>query len=205
MKLPKSYFENLSTSKYREYLKLLPNMQQEHAQSLVTLILTFLALSFFGVFAINPTLSTIADLKKQMSDDMQVDQQLQTKIGNLSALQQLYDQMGENLTNILSAVPQNADAPLLTAQIAALTQKHHLTITSYRVDEVELTSLPKISKSQSFVFTLEARGEYNDMLPFAIELNKLSRIITVETMEVRRDTNTNNLLVTVRGREYFKQ
>jgi Tfp pilus assembly protein PilO len=205
MKLPKNYFENLSASKYREYLKILPNMQQEHARSVVTLILTFAALSFFGIFAINPTLSTIADLKKQLSDDMQTDQQLQTKITNLSALQQQYDQMGPNLTNILSAVPQNADAPLLTAQIAALTQKHNLKITDYRVDEVELASLPTLTTSQSFVFTLEARGEYKDMVPFATELNNLSRIITVETMEVNRDSNTGNLTLTIRGREYFKQ
>ena len=205
MKLPKNYFENLSTSKYREYLKILPNMQQEQARSLVTLILTFAALSFFGIFAINPTLSTIADLQKQLADDSQVDQQLQTKISNLSTLQQQYDQLGPNLTNILSAVPQNADAPLLTAQISALTQKHHLKLTSYRVDEVELTSLPKLNKSQSFVFTVEARGEYKDMMAFATELNQLSRIITVETLEVSRDSNTGTLSVTIRGREYFKQ
>jgi len=205
MKLPKNYFENLSASKYREYLKLLPNIQQEHTQSLIALILTFAALSFFGIFAINPTLSTIADLEKQLSDDMLVDQQLQTKITNLSTLEQQYDQLGANLTNILSAVPQNADAPLLTAQIATLTQKHHLTLTDYRVDEVELASLPKIAKSQSFVFTLQARGEYKDMLSFATELNQLNRIITVETMEVSRDSNTGSLLVTITGREYFKQ
>ena len=119
MKLPKSYFENLSATKYREYLKLLPNMQQETARSFVTLILTFAALTFFGIFAINPTLTTIADLKKQLADDTDVDLQLKTKINNLSSLQQQYNQLGSNLTNILSAVPQNADAPFLSAQIAA--------------------------------------------------------------------------------------
>src|SRR5580700_7871794 len=126
MKLPKSYFENLTAAKYREYLKLLPNLRQEQAQSLLMLILTFAALSFFGIFAINPTLSTIFDLQKQLSDDTLVNQQLQTKIDNLSALEQQYNELGTNLTNIYSAVPQNPEASLLSAQIAALVQKHNL-------------------------------------------------------------------------------
>jgi Tfp pilus assembly protein PilO len=205
MKLPKSYFESLSATKYREYLKLLPQMQQEHAQYLMTLILTFAALCFFGIFAINPTLTTIADLKKQLADDTEVNQELQTKINNLSSLEQQYNQLGSNLTNILSAVPQNADAPILSAQIAALMQKHNLTATSYRVDEVLLASIPKLTKTQSFVFTLQAQGSYNDMLAFAAELDQLNRIITVEDMEIGRDSQTNNLTLTIRGREYFKQ
>src|SRR5215469_6686309 len=103
MKLPKSYFENLSAIRYREYLKLLPNMQEEKTRSFVTLILTFAALSFFGIFAINPTLTTIANHEKQISDDTQVDQQLKTKINNLSSLEQQYNLLGNDLTNILSA------------------------------------------------------------------------------------------------------
>src|SRR5258708_544713 len=122
MKLPKSYFENLSAAKYREHLKLLPDMKNETTRSFVTLILTFAALSFFGIFAINPTITTITDLQKQLEDNTQVDQLLKTKIDNLSSLEQQYNQLGSNLTNILSAVPQNADSPLLSAQIAAVAQ-----------------------------------------------------------------------------------
>src|SRR2546430_3831752 len=126
----------------------------------MTLILSFAALCFLGIFAINPTLSTIADLKKQLADDNQVNQELQTKINNLSYLEQQYNQLGSNLTNILSAVPQNADAALLSAQIAALGKKHNLTFTSYRIDEVQLASLPKIPTTQTFIFTLQAQGNY---------------------------------------------
>jgi Tfp pilus assembly protein PilO len=205
MKLPKNYFESLSATKYREYLKLLPNMQQETTRSFVVLALTFGALSFFGIFAINPTLSTIADLQKQLSDDQLVDQQLKTKIDNLSSLEQQYSQLGSNLTNIYAAVPQNADVPLLTAQVAALAQKHHLQITSFTIGEIELATIPKNPKTQSFVFTLQALGQYKDMLNFTTELAKVNRIITVESMEIGRDNQSDNLILTVRGRQYFKQ
>lgn len=205
MKLPKSYFDNLSATKYREYLKLLPNMGKETTNYFVTLALTFGALSFFGIFAINPTLSTIFDLRKQLADDTSVNQQLQTKIDNLSSLEQQYNELGPNLTNIYNAIPQNPDAPLLSAQIAAVAQKHNLTITNYQVAEVQLASSAKNSQMQSFVFILQAEGNYNDMMAFSSELASLTRIITVESIEVGRNAQDNNLLLTLRGRQYFKQ
>jgi Tfp pilus assembly protein PilO len=204
MKLPKSYFDNLSTTKYREYLKLLPNMKQENTRSFVTLILTFAALSFFGIFAINPTLTTIANLKKEITDNTSVDEQLRTKIQNLSDLEQQYSQLGSNLTNIYNAVPQNAQAPLLTAQIYSLAQKHNLTINTFRIDEVQLASIPTISSDESYIFTLQALGNYTDMIAFSNELANLDRVITVESMEIGRDSQTNALTLTLRGRQYFK-
>jgi len=205
MKLPKNYFDNLSATKYREYLKLLPNMQQETTRSFVTLALTFGALSFFGVFAINPTLSTIFDLQKQLSDDTLVNQQLQTKIDNLSTLEQQYNLLGTNLTNIYNAIPQNPEASLLSAELAALAQKHNLTITDYRLAEVALASEQSNPKVQSFVFTIETEGNYNDMMAFSEELAKLNRLITVESMEIGRDPQSENLVLTLRGRQYFKE
>jgi Tfp pilus assembly protein PilO len=205
MQLPKNYFDNLSATKYREYLKLLPNMQQESTRSFVTLALTFGALIFFGIFAINPTLSTIADLQRQLTDDQMVDQQLTTKINNLSSLEQQYNQLGENLTNIFAAVPQNADVSLLSGQIAALAKKDHLQLTVYRIDETQLATNPKNPKTQSFVLNLEAEGNYNDMLAFTADIASLKRLITVESMEIGRDSETDNLTLTLRCRQYFKQ
>lgn len=205
MKLPKSYFESLSSIKYREYLKLLPNMQQETTRSFVTLALTFGALSFFGIFAINPTITTIADLQKQLSDNQQVEQQLKTKIDNLSALEQQYNQLGSDLTNIYNAVPQNPSAPLLSAQIVALSTKHHLSIVAYTVSAVQVATIQKVARVQSFIFTLQAEGNYSDMTAFSTELAKISRLVTIESMEIGRDTQTGNLVLTLRGRQYFKQ
>ena len=205
MKLPKNYFEDLSASRYREYLKLLPNMQQESTRSFVTLALTFGALSFFGIFAINPTLSTIANLQKQLADDQMVDQQLTTKINNLSTLEQQYNQLGSDLTNIFAAIPQNADVSLLSGQIAALAQKHNLQINVYRVAETQLATTPKNPRIQSFTFTLQAQGSYKDMLAFTNELASLNRLITVESMEIGRDSQSDNLILTLRCRQYFKQ
>ncbi len=205
MRLPKSYFESLSATKYREYLKLLPNMEKEHTRAFVTIALTFAALSFFGIFAINPTLTTIAELQKELEDNQMVDQQLSAKINNLSLLQQQYNLLESDLPVVYAAIPKTADAPLLSAQIEALARKHNVTIETYRIAEVQLASnKQKLTKTTSFTFTLEATGTYQNMINFSTALAGLNRIVTVESMSISRDSKTNELMLTLRGRQYFK-
>ncbi|MBA3723615.1 MAG: type 4a pilus biogenesis protein PilO [Candidatus Levybacteria bacterium] len=204
MKLPKSYFENLSAAKYREYLKLLPSMEQENTTIFVAIALTLAALSFFGIFAINPTLTTIAELQKELADNEAVEEQLTTKINNLSSLQQQYNVLEKDLPIIYAAIPTSADAPLLSAQVEALAQQNNVTISTFRVAEVQLASNQPSTKTLSYIFTLQAEGAYQNMIDFSASLSRLSRVITVESMSIGRDTKTNDLILTLRGRQYFK-
>ena len=80
-------FKNIKNNKY---YKLLPDFKEEKTRRLSSIVFSLLALSIFGLFAINPTLSTIARLKKELSDAKFVDQQLTEKIANLSSLQEVY-------------------------------------------------------------------------------------------------------------------
>lgn len=206
MKLPRTYFENLSAAKYREYLKLLPNIEQENTRLFVTLALTFGALSFFGIFAINPTLTTITQLQKELEENIKVEKQLQTKIDNLSALHQQYSQIEPDLVYVYNALPKDPQAPLLSAQIAALIEKNRLSLLSYRVAQVQLvTTTKKPHSNASYIFLLQATGNYDKMIDFSEDLAKLSRIVTIESMSMARDSKTNDLVLTLRARQYYKQ
>src|SRR5882724_873305 len=162
MKLPKNYFDNLTASKYREYLKLLPDMKKESNKAITMLIFTFLALSFLGVFAINPTFATIIALQKQLSDSTFIHQQLTTKMNNLSHLQQQYNNLTSDLPIVYNAIPQTAEVTHLVGQIQSLAKDTNVSITSLRVGQVQLASNKKPSTAGfSFFFTLEAQGAYD--------------------------------------------
>lgn len=139
MKLPRQYFDGLTASKYREYLKLLPSMQQENTRIVTTLILTFFAMSFFGIFAINPTLSTIVTLRKTMEDSTKVHEDLKTKISNLSALQLQYSALGPDLPTILDAIPSDPKAPTLMGQILSLSQQKRVKVLALETSAIQLT------------------------------------------------------------------
>lgn len=196
----------MSADKYREYLKLLPTVETENTQLFITLALTFGALIFFGVFAINPTITTIVQLQKELDENKQVESQLRTKISNLSSLHQQYTQIEPELFYIFDAIPKDPQAPLLSAQIASVMQKNAISLIAYRVAQVELTdgTNKKLQKNASFIFTLQATGTYDKMLQFTKELGTMNRIVTIESMSIARDEKNDNLVLTLRGRQYYK-
>lgn len=198
--------EPMSSSRYREYLKLLPDFKKENTRLITMLIFTFAALSFFGIFAINPTLSTIVELHKKLADSEAVHEQLSTKINNLSQLQQQYTQIEKDLSLVNNAIPENANVPISTGQIRALAKKYNLQIVTLRINEVLLAS-PNLSKVNvsSFVFNLEAKGDYDDMISFASAVTDMSRVITIESLVITKDTKSDALIIQLRGREYFKK
>jgi Tfp pilus assembly protein PilO len=208
VKLPKNYFENLSVTKYREYLKLLPTIKRENTKLVMMLIFTFVSLSFLGIFAINPTLSTIIELQKQLQESQSVNQQLKTKINNLSNLQQQYTNLSGDLPFVYDAIPQNALIPTLIGQITTLAQKSTIQIVSLHTSPVVLvdTKIPPTFKSHtSFTFTVEATGSYDQLIQFISSLTHFSRIVTIESISLIKNSKTNNLLLSIEGREYYKK
>lgn len=206
MKLPKTYFENLSASRYRQYLKLLPALKSSHAKAITMLIFTFGALSFLGIFAINPTLVTIVDLQKQLADSQLVHEKLTTKMNNLSNLQQQYNLLAGDLPAIYDAIPQQASVPQFVAQVEAIAKKSTITITSLQVSQVPLTAgNANETTALSFVFALEATGTYDNITNFLSTLTNFSRIVTLESVSVSKDPKQDGLVLEVRGREYFKK
>lgn len=238
MKIPKNYFSNLNAAKYREYLKLLPSMQQENTRIIVTLIFTFFALSFFGIFAINPTLTTIVELRKKLADSQLVYESLQTKISNLSSLQQQYSTLGPDLPYVLEAVPQDPRASLLMAQVLGLAREKGISILSLETSRIALAGVggeagapqdpqtedmplidplestpqtinnapaPENKKEDSFTFTLQAQGSYEDLLDYAHSLSRIQRIIKVESMSLNSASASENLILDLRGKAYYKK
>lgn len=237
MKLPKNYFNNLSTTKYKEYLKLLPNMQQENTRIIITLIFTFFAMSFFGIFAINPTLSTIVSLKKQLADAQLVHDDLKTKIANLSVLQQQYTKLGPDLPVIYDALPKDAKAPTLLGQILGLAKEKRVKVLSLETTEIELfnnlgkqtpetqalipsaqagvpaaqpdtTTQAKTEKNKAnstYTFSIKAEGTYDDLMNFTKTLTKISRIISIESLSITKNPESNLLVLSLGGRTYFQK
>ena len=206
IKLPRNFFTNLSATQYREYLKLLPNLDDKTTQSYTMLGFTLVALSFLGIFAIYPTLSTITELKRILADLQFVNQQLQIKSQNLSTLQQKYQSLTGDLPVVLQAMPEKPEASKIVAQLNALLSESRLKPTSIRTYGVELTPDKKVPVNQaaSFVFSLEAEGTYNDMLVFIQRLTHIDRIITLEQISISREGGTGVVMLSLRGRGYFK-
>lgn len=204
MKISDKIFRELPKNKY---LEMLPNFKSERTLKFTTIVLTLIALSFFGLFAINPTLSTIVKLKKELSDDEFVDQQLKQKISNLSSLQQKYSLLQKDIPFVLSAIPKNANIPLLLAQVQSVAQNNNVRLKNLQNFQVELFNEKGINKQfYSYFFSLSGEGSYDNIQNFVSSLVNIQRIISIETFSVNKTENTNELLqFTLKGLAYYKK
>lgn len=183
-------------------------MQKENSKAIVMLIFTFVALSILGLFAINPTLTTIIELQKQLEESESVHQQLKTKMNNLSNLQEQYTTLSDDLVYVYDAFPKNADAPKLVAQLYALAEEEDLQISSLTISPVLLSDQrqkQKVNTHNSFTFTLEAEGTYETLINFTKSITNFNRIVTIESIAVTKSQKSNTLIMTIQGREYFKK
>lgn len=203
MLLGKNVFSNLQKSKYWE---MLPNLKEEKTKNFTTLILTLVALSFFGFFAISPTLSTIAQLRRQIGDNEFVNKKLEEKIQNLSLLQREYGLLEKDLPIVFAGVPQLPSAPLLVGQIQFLALGSSLTITRLQVFQVELSQKIDKNEPSSFAFSLEAQGTTPQLTNFLNSLLAFERIITLENISLSKSSDKEDVLkLDLKGRAYFKK
>ncbi|HZJ18630.1 MAG TPA: type 4a pilus biogenesis protein PilO [Patescibacteria group bacterium] len=200
----KNVFRDIKKNKYFE---LLPDFKAEKTKKITTLILTLVALSFFGLFAISPTLSTIARLQKELEDNKFVDKQLQTKINNLSILQQKYSSIQNDLPLIYLSVPKSPEAPLLTAEIQGLASKFNLKITSLQIFEAEVEKKENDKKQySSFMFGVSADGSYENISNFITSAIDMQRIINVEILSIgKKSGETTDLQMHLKGAAFFKK
>ena len=195
---------------YAKYLAFMPDLKQERTKKFTTVVLTLVATIILGLFAVSPTLSTIANLQKQIDDSTFVNQKLQQKINDLSTLQQKYANVQSDLPVITDAIPTSAQIPLLVAQIQTVDQNASLKLDSFQTFEVDLSKVTVINKNySSFDFGLSAEGSYQQITDFLDNLTNFQRIITIANISVSKSNNTNNtngtLQLNVGGATFFKK
>ena len=210
MKLPtvSNLFKTVKKEKYTKYLELMPDFKQEKTQKFTTIALTIVASIILIIFAVNPTLSTISNLQKQLSDDKFVEQKLEDKINDLSILQDKYTQVQPDIPVVLDAIPKNADVVNLVAQVQSVANKTNLNLTGFQTFQVQTTPGSILGKKySSFDFSVSATGDYQGMVSFMNVLVNVQRILTINNVSITKKTNldTSTLELTIRGSAYYKE
>jgi Tfp pilus assembly protein PilO len=195
---------------YAKYLAFMPDLKQERTKKFTTIVLTLTASIILGLFAITPTLSTIANLQKQIDDDKFVDEQLQRKINALSVLQQKYANVQNDLPVIHAAIPTSSQIPPLVAEIQTIAKESNLKLTSFQTFEVDLSKSAGMNKKySSFDFGFSGEGSYSEIINFMDKLVTFQRIIIIENVSISRLFDIKNtsgaLQLSVKGTAFFKQ
>lgn len=192
--IPSMYYKDI-----REKLK------EKHTQAVTMAILSFLSLALFGAFAINPTLSTITQLHRQLADRREVKQKLDEKIRNISILQDRFLAIQNDIPAVEEALPTKPNAPYLLGQLSSVSQASNVFLSQIQIDTVPL-SVPPDERVTTFSFTIKAEGTRENITNFIKELSNFNRIVVLSEISASQDIQASPLTeVTLRGNSYFKK
>lgn len=182
------------------------SLSEEERQKLISYIyitLTLFTISFFGFFAIAPTLATITNLNKQYRDNKLVYDALNKKLSNLQLLDFQYREIQPDLKLIYSAIPRNTQIPQLTRQLENIARNNNVSITRLSFGIVEIfPNNTRTSPIYSFTFTINLSGDESSANNFLIELINFNRIIGIERITTGKGDD-NRYATSITGRTYF--
>lgn len=151
------------------------------------LFLSVFAVLFFAIFAIRPTLLTMADLVNEINDKEVLDDQLQRKIVALSSAQEEYQRLEGKIDLLDQAIPSQ---PLLLDSlkiIEKLAAESDVVIDSLRVSAVPTetifqTSNPAKLSRVDIYFTTRVIGSYPAIRDYVEKLHQSRRTLIAENI-----------------------
>lgn len=201
-----SLHKNVKDLTRHKYFAKLPNFKNQQTQKFTSVIFTLIAISLLGLFAINPTISTIVKLKKELADDEFVERSLQEKIRNLSILQQKYANLQEDISYVLDAIPNKPSVPPLLAQIQSVAKNTNIRISNLQNLTVELFKQDLGEKKDySYSFSVNGSGTFDDISAFLSKIVNMQRIISISTFSIDKTGDaTGSLRFNLQGLAYYK-
>jgi Tfp pilus assembly protein PilO len=190
---------------YTERINKLAKPDQQKISAYLYVIFSLLTLSFFGIFAIRPTLSTISKLNQQYAASQDIYSQLLKKSEALKNLDVQYQQLTPDLPIIYAAVPRTTLMAYLTRQIEMMAQQNNLELSSMKFGPVEVYPANKENPTlYSFTFTVTLEGNESDVKNFIKDIIQFDRLVNIEQLNTgNKDNGVYGLSLT--GKVYFSK
>lgn len=141
--------------------------------------ISLFTLSFFGFFAIRPTIITIVNLNRQLKDNEQVLVRIKQKQQDLAKLTAQQDSLKNEIPLIEKAIPNAPKIPYLSRQIETVALKNNVNLTSLNFGTVDVSKAAPGSLL-SFSISITAEGSENDVNKFIRELTSIDRLLGFE-------------------------
>lgn len=177
----------------RYYRKIGPFLKNPRVRAYTILILSLLTMSFFGMFAIKPTLKTIAHLKREIDDSQLVNEALEQKIISISQIKEEYKKFENDFPFVTEAMPSEPKFSFFLKDLETLAQEVGATISGINLSSVDLTlknNQSPIKISSSLILS----GNYSSCRDFLARLLNSRRIYTVDTFRINSDSKVEDTI-----------
>ncbi|MBI4059036.1 type 4a pilus biogenesis protein PilO [Candidatus Microgenomates bacterium] len=168
---------------YQRYLKLLSLTWQKRQdiRAYIGILLSLSAISFFGAFALRPTLITIGELVSQIKTQKETLAQLDQKVQNLQTASTNFNKVKSDLGLVDQAMPASPKPDAFLRQIEALAAQEGVAVQDTNIEKIILKGEQK-SNPPTFKITFTTDGEYINTVSFLHKLVSLRRELTWDSL-----------------------
>lgn len=173
--------------RYKRYYQSIEKLSAKpQMRAYTTAILSFLGVSLFGWYAIRPTLQTILYLRREITDNQKVNQQMEEKIGKLIEAQATYQSIQEDLPLLTQALPSAPEALSAIAQIRNISLIRGASISAITSQAAPLVAKQQKGASNQKIKSIQLSvvlvGTYENLQGIVEDILSLRRIVTIETL-----------------------
>jgi len=175
---------------YRKYYHSVePLLAKPKTRMYSTVIFFFLVVALFGWYAVKPTIQTILSLRREIVDKKTVNQKMDEKIAALIEAQSVLDAIGQRVSYIEDATPQNPDAVVVVRQLRDIAANAGASISALQVASVPVlpgasasaTKSPTV-KQINFPITLSIEGTYQTLSTFLESVLAIRRVFIIDSI-----------------------
>lgn len=183
------------------------------------ILLSLLTVAGFGIFAIRPTVVTIANLITEIKSKQEIAQLLDTKINNLATAQQLYEQNRDTITLFETSIPNKPTPENYIGQLEAIVSKNSLTLENMSLEDLPLVGsvgapIEKVeeegkptprkipSDATEMTISVGVSGTYQDLVAFLKDLESHRRPILIDSTSFDSIVaeSDEKIVLTIKGR-----
>lgn len=174
--------------------------QKPVARVSIELILSVIVVIVFALFAIRPTLLTMADLVKEIADKKELSQQMNLKLASLASAQEQYELNQSQFYLLDEAISRQMDLIKSLKIIEKLAGESQLVIEQMsiseipeKVDQALLTYNFGDYHREFLEINISVIGSYFQIREFVEKIMNLRQLILVDQVVVEKMTESSNL------------
>lgn len=171
-------------SKYRSYFSnsLSSMKNKDEIKAYLEILLSLATIIIFSIFALRPTLITIAKLYKDIDYKSEVITKMDSKIENLKIAQDYLNRSSQSLTKLSEAVPDGPQPESTYRQFEGI-NSNNLPITYLNINKADLLKTPT-SMEGSIGISLSFNGNFPEIIYFVESIEKLRRQISLSSLVI---------------------
>lgn len=200
-------------SHYNRYFKKITDTYSAKPQAKggVEVLLSAVLIAFFALFALRPTINTIADLLAQIENQKEIGVQLDQKISALQKAKQVFTQEQSNIALLDQSLPKKSQPIQFLQQVEGYVAKSDVAIEAFTLDNIAIYGdsvlksaeiKGKVPNTNIIRLSLTIRGSYEKLLAFLKDSEGLRRVIEVDAVnfgETKESRLTGDLSLTITG------